>query len=316
MLCPTEQAEKVVGIDRGRLFAGLHTERFAQVVGNERAVVFLAWHNAFFHIEQQQVVEIERTRFEHTHHLNIGNRLAVERQRHALHRATHNAAQERQRIDQFLIGGVAQQGMQLIELELHLIDRLLDEQGLPRLGRFVFRVLLFCLYLFGACIVLIFLVGNIDHIVQYPLNDIGIGLALLAVVFRVRQVGYHIGVDLRAGDREPFGDVDIHGSGIVTDFQLRQRIDDWLQHLLIAYHDSGTLSLFGVVFAQPWVDILRLCVGRRGSNDMYLLFCPFRRSGCIGELLHILLNERIGFLVGLKIRHIVPIETSVLVCLL
>ena len=77
-----EQPEEVVGIDLCALAASGHMIVLAQVEGDEAVVGLRFGEGTFLHIENEQVVEVEQSRLEHTDDLDVSDRVTMERQKH------------------------------------------------------------------------------------------------------------------------------------------------------------------------------------------------------------------------------------------
>ena len=109
----------------------LQSVRLAQVVRQERFVGLMGGDNTFLHIEQQQMVEVQCSRLEYTHHLQIGYRLAVERQRDLLHVPHYQPAQQVGLPGKRLHRLVAQDSDELQECAPRLVKRLALHVPLP-----------------------------------------------------------------------------------------------------------------------------------------------------------------------------------------
>ena len=80
-----QETEEVIGINSRLLIGGLHVVGLAQVERNKTDIRLFLRDDTFLDIQQQQSVEVQHTRLEYTHDLDIRHGLAVERHRHGLH---------------------------------------------------------------------------------------------------------------------------------------------------------------------------------------------------------------------------------------
>ena len=131
MLCPRHEPEEVVGIDGRPLVLGRHVVGLAQVIRDKGEVSLLLRHHALFHVEQQQVIEVEHTGLQHTHHLNIRYRLAVERQGDAAQEMHQQVTQQRQGGDCLSQERVRGELAEAVDGAAQLINRLAQQERMP-----------------------------------------------------------------------------------------------------------------------------------------------------------------------------------------
>ena len=79
-----DQAIEMVGPDTVLVLVCRQAETTAQVVRDKRIGRFLQREDSLIHGKNDQTVEIERTRFQHTHNLQSGKRFTVERNRNRI----------------------------------------------------------------------------------------------------------------------------------------------------------------------------------------------------------------------------------------
>ena len=120
IVCTLQQTVEIMLVDGYLVVDGGQSVSFTDGVGDERSVVDATGHVTLVAGEQQHVVEIKVTRFEHTHDLDTLCRLAVEGDRGGLYDLCNKALQRRH-VDgeDTAVGEIAQ----AVEQGVHLEDR-------------------------------------------------------------------------------------------------------------------------------------------------------------------------------------------------
>ena len=204
----------------------------AQVVGNKTSVGGLLGHDAFTHRKHQQVVEVEITRFEHTHHLQARCRFAVEGYRQSTQHLTQQSLQGAQG---YLKNAVA-------DIEQEAVDRCITLK--VGFGRQLSQPsLLTLLFHFAAGLVAQLLRKSFQHVLIAHLTPSGLFKIMIQAVV-------HKGIGQGVGHGETFGDVHLL-------HVLRQSVNHRLQEQFITKHHGRPLLFSRQVAFEP--------VGGKGS---------------------------------------------------
>ena len=93
VLATLDKAVEVVGIDGNAMLLSRHAESFAKSLRNERVGISASWQIAFLNRKQEEVLEVQATCLEHSHHLHSSVWLAMERNLCARHHLSQQTSE-------------------------------------------------------------------------------------------------------------------------------------------------------------------------------------------------------------------------------